>query len=187
MSRRLGPKHTRISVLVFNSLFTALARLQVINLVKPIASVKKLVVTQNIASDVPELVCGDDKRLMQTALNVVGNAVKFTKEGSVTMTVCLERPELERDPNTPDFHPVNSTEYIYIRVQVRGSLPGSLHRARFVGFSKRFRDGVGNGCKKSLRFMPNGEGRGSASDQMSQSCVLIGNVVAESFLKMTPL
>lgn len=92
---------------------------QVINLVKPIASVKKLVVTQQIAADVPELVTGDDKRLMQTALNVVGNAVKFTKEGSISMTVCLERPELERDPNTPDFQPVNTTEYIYIRVQVR--------------------------------------------------------------------
>jgi ethylene receptor len=68
---------------------------------------------------VPELVTGDDKRLMQTALNVVGNAVKFTKEGSVSMTVCLERPELERDPNAPEFNPVNTTEYIFIRVQVK--------------------------------------------------------------------
>lgn len=44
------------------SLTYAPSSMQVINLVKPIASVKKLVVTQQFAADVPELVTGDDKR-----------------------------------------------------------------------------------------------------------------------------
>eukprot|EP00850_Spirogloea_muscicola_P014468 SM000104S09338 [mRNA] locus=s104:172470:177265:- [translate_table: standard] len=54
---------------------------EVINLVKPIASVKRLTVTVKINSDVPKYVVGDSKRLLQTALNVVGNAVKDTGLG----------------------------------------------------------------------------------------------------------
>ena len=51
---------------------------EVHNLVKPIASVKKLSVLMNLASDLPEYAAGDDKRFMQTVLNVLGNAVKFS-------------------------------------------------------------------------------------------------------------
>lgn len=89
------------------------------NLVKPIASVKKLSVSLSLHPELPEYAVGDDKRLMQTALNVVGNAVKFTKEGSVTVNVCLERPEYLRDPRYPDFQPSHGENHCYIRVQVR--------------------------------------------------------------------
>ncbi|BBM97851.1 ethylene receptor [Marchantia polymorpha subsp. ruderalis] len=92
---------------------------EVMNLVKPIASVKKLSVSLSLHPELPEYAVGDDKRLMQTALNVVGNAVKFTKEGSVTVNVCLERPEYLRDPRYPDFQPSHGENHCYIRVQVR--------------------------------------------------------------------
>lgn len=89
------------------------------NLVKPIASVKRLQVTLTMAPDLPEMAVGDDKRLMQTALNVLGNAVKFTKEGSVIVTVGPERPEYPRDPRYPDFRPTQDDQHCYIRVQVK--------------------------------------------------------------------
>ena len=54
---------------------------QAMRLVNPIASVKRLKCDLSVATELPETVVGDDKRLMQIALNVVGNAVKFTKEG----------------------------------------------------------------------------------------------------------
>eukprot|EP00250_Pteridium_aquilinum_P015224 c22459_g1_i1 orf=503-2743(-) len=92
---------------------------EVLNLVKPIASVKRLAVTLQLASDLPEYAVGDNKRLMQTALNVVGNAVKFTKEGSVSVTVCLDRQEYLRDPRYPDFRPVYDNGSFFLRVQVR--------------------------------------------------------------------
>ncbi|CAM6012161.1 unnamed protein product [Sphagnum balticum] len=41
----------------------------------------------NLSPDLPGFVAGDDKRLMQMALNVVGNAVKFMKEGSISIKV----------------------------------------------------------------------------------------------------
>jgi len=91
---------------------------QVRNLVKPITSLKKLQVSLTLAPGLPPIVVGDDKRLMQTALNVVGNAVKFTKEGSISIKVCLERPEHTVDPLVPEFHPMQGEQHCYIRVEV---------------------------------------------------------------------
>lgn len=88
------------------------------NLVKPIASLKKLQVLLSLAPDLPGFVVGDDKRLMQMALNVVGNAVKFTKEGSISIKVSLERAGYLMDPLMPEFYPVQGEWHCYIRVEV---------------------------------------------------------------------
>jgi ethylene receptor len=95
-----------------------LGGVQVVNLVKPITSLKKLQVLLNLSPEIPEFVVGDEKRLMQTALNVVGNAVKFTKEGSISIKVCLERPDYPMDPLMLEFHPVQGEHHRYIRVEV---------------------------------------------------------------------
>lgn len=42
---------------------------------------------QDIAADVPKVVLGDRGKLNQILLNLMGNAVKFTDEGSVTLSV----------------------------------------------------------------------------------------------------
>ncbi|CAK9198185.1 unnamed protein product [Sphagnum troendelagicum] len=55
----------------------------------------------------------------QTALNVVGNAVKFTKEGSISIKVSLQRAEYLMDPLMPEFYPVQGERHCYIRVEVQ--------------------------------------------------------------------
>ena len=95
--------------------------LQVLNLIKPIASVKKLPVTLNLAPDLPEYAIGDEKRLMQTILNVVGNAVKFSKQGSISITAFVAKSESLRDSRATDFFPVPSDNHFYLRVQVNSS------------------------------------------------------------------
>ncbi|KAL7172083.1 hypothetical protein ACSBR2_031722 [Camellia fascicularis] len=92
---------------------------QGINLIKPIASVKKLSLTLILAPDLPVYAVGDEKRLIQTILNIAGNAVKFTKRGYISVVVSIAKPESLRDCRLPEFYPVSSEGYFFLRVQVK--------------------------------------------------------------------
>ncbi|WOF74431.1 ATP-binding protein [Parvibaculaceae bacterium PLY_AMNH_Bact1] len=56
-------------------------------LVRPTADAKGIELTSRIHPKLPELFVGDAGRLRQVLLNFVGNAVKFTDEGHVTVIV----------------------------------------------------------------------------------------------------
>ena len=93
--------------------------MQVLKLVSPIMSVKKLKSELYLAPDLPEFVVGDEKRLMQTVLNVVGNAVKFTKEGSIFVRVTVDGSQLQSDSHLMDFETSRSDQHCYVRVEVQ--------------------------------------------------------------------
>ncbi|GFO62741.1 ATP-binding protein [Geomonas paludis] len=50
---------------------------------------KGLFLRPEIAGDVPDTLVGDQLRLKQVLLNIVGNAIKFTNEGGVTVSVTV--------------------------------------------------------------------------------------------------
>lgn len=64
---------------------------QVVDILRPIASKKGLVVSQSISPTVPRWVVGDHNRIRQIFYNLLGNAVKFTENGSVHIDVTFAR------------------------------------------------------------------------------------------------
>jgi two-component system, sensor histidine kinase and response regulator len=64
----------------------------VVTLMAPRAREKNIALAVDIAADVPRLLSGDVARLRQILLNLVGNAVKFTEKGGVTVSAWLAPP-----------------------------------------------------------------------------------------------
>ena len=62
---------------------------ETVELLTPEAVRKGLQVLTEVADDVPELVNGDPVRLCQVLTNLIGNAIKFTAQGTVIIRVAL--------------------------------------------------------------------------------------------------
>ncbi|PRY80638.1 signal transduction histidine kinase [Yoonia maritima] len=65
-------------------------------LLAPAAEGKDLELCVDIADDVPVWVEGDDARLRQCLLNLIGNAVKFTKTGHIEINAKMDGPDSMR-------------------------------------------------------------------------------------------
>jgi signal transduction histidine kinase/DNA-binding response OmpR family regulator len=62
----------------------------VVNMLKARAKEKNIKLTYEVASDVPICLYGDANKIIQILTNLVGNAIKFTNMGSVTIRVLIK-------------------------------------------------------------------------------------------------
>ncbi len=67
----------------------------VLELLRARASSKQLTLSVECATPIPEFIVSDQQRLRQILINLVGNALKFTQSGGVTVRVRLVSPLLK--------------------------------------------------------------------------------------------
>ncbi|QDU98724.1 PAS domain-containing hybrid sensor histidine kinase/response regulator [Lignipirellula cremea] len=108
---------------------------------------QSLELTSYFADDVPDHLLGDGVRLRQVVTNLVGNAVKFTDQGEVSLRVTVE----EMQPDSVLLH-------FNVRDTGRG-IPVHLHETIFHAFEQadnsptRQHGGTGLGLAISARFV----------------------------------
>ncbi|MDQ7054855.1 MAG: response regulator [candidate division KSB1 bacterium] len=96
-----------------------------------------------IASEVPDSLIGDRDRLKQIIINLVGNAIKFTQQGEVTIECYLwqsQRPHKSvRMKGLPEYLPADMESYarLYFKVRDTGiGIPKSKQRKIFDAFTQ---------------------------------------------------
>ncbi|TYA54770.1 tetratricopeptide repeat-containing hybrid sensor histidine kinase/response regulator [Formosa maritima] len=60
----------------------------IVQMLKYKAEEKELILKTNIEENFPEQIIGDAQRLTQILINLVGNAIKFTHSGNITIKLC---------------------------------------------------------------------------------------------------
>ncbi|MBN2639772.1 MAG: response regulator [Bacteroidales bacterium] len=86
---RVDLEHIRFSI--SNELTNIMRMLQVV------AGKKGLKLEMNLPKDIPDKVIGDPVRLKQIIINLVNNAIKFTEEGKITLSLQLKEQNKLKD------------------------------------------------------------------------------------------
>ena len=69
---------------------------EVVNMIWVKAKEKGLEFKLHVDSSIPSMLCGDEVRIKQILINLLNNAIKYTSEGSVTLSVRCEHQSLNR-------------------------------------------------------------------------------------------
>jgi signal transduction histidine kinase/DNA-binding response OmpR family regulator len=120
------------------------------------AEQKGIVFAYQPGVDLPIAVKGDDKRIRQVLLNLLGNAIKFTDRGSVTLRVDVLKVDTQPDSTQPD-----TIQSVQIRFQIEdtgvGIQPEQLDKIFLpfeqVGDTNRMAEGTGLGLSISQKII----------------------------------
>ncbi|MUM77885.1 response regulator [Pseudodesulfovibrio sp. F-1] len=115
-----------------------------------------------IAKDIPALVIGDAVRLQQVASNIVGNALKFTRGGAVTVQVSLLSSEQADAPADTNAKPHAQCRILFSISDTGPGIPDEAQSRLFQPFTqlgegtRRQHQGAGLGlsiCKRLVELM----------------------------------
>ncbi|MFA5593460.1 MAG: ATP-binding protein [Micavibrio sp.] len=102
------------------------------------AAAKNIGISGRMDDHIPRFVKGDPTRLRQVLLNLMGNAIKFTSQGEVTLTVrAMGAPDtLDGSPSARDTQ-ITNKHTIYFAIQDSGiGIPAEAQKNLFNPFSQ---------------------------------------------------
>ncbi|NEQ48018.1 MAG: response regulator [Leptolyngbya sp. SIOISBB] len=121
------------------------------------AEQKAVAFSYHSPSQLPTCVIVDDKRLRQVLLNLLGNAIKFTDQGQVNLTIEVLNPDLV--PANPDRNSGDRLAELRFRIQDTGvgMSPKQLEKIFLpfeqVGDVKRRSEGTGLGLSITQKLL----------------------------------
>ena len=137
---------------------------ELVGLIRVQAEQKGLELILERDPDLPDAVCADEKRLGQILLNLLGNAIKFTRQGHVALKVTTVTPVSEGSeaPEEIDAEQNNSQSTVRFEVEDSGAgipedaLQDIFSAFKQVGEHSRSTEGTGLGlaiCRQLIRLM----------------------------------
>ena len=142
--------------------------LDISEIFRPQANAKKLIFQKELAPELPERVIGDPVRLRQILNNLIGNAIKFTAEGHVSVSVRAETSS----PGAVRLHYAVKDSGIGMSAQTLSELFRPFYQAD-ASTTRRF-GGTGLGLSISHRLaeLMGGEITASSTPGMGSSFLL---------------
>jgi signal transduction histidine kinase/CheY-like chemotaxis protein len=107
-----------------------------------------------IAPDLPQVLVGDDLRLRQVLINLIGNAVKFTRQGEIRVTVEKSRTRPDPGPGRIALHVSVADTGIGIKKEKQALIFNSFTQAD--SSTERTHGGTGLGlaiCQRIVEMM----------------------------------
>jgi two-component system sensor histidine kinase/response regulator len=115
------------------------------------ADEKGLELLCEVSPEVPEMVLGDPGRVRQVLINLVGNAVKFTAQGEISLKLQAERADEAENEDGPMFHFTVSDTGVGIAPEKLEAIFGSFCQAD-TSTTREF-GGTGLGLTISTRLV----------------------------------
>jgi len=88
------------------------------------ARAKGLQFTLDLASDVPQYIKTDERKLRQVLINLVGNAIKFTETGGIVLRVSSLPPPATESPTSSPFPHSSISPTCALKFEVEDTGPG---------------------------------------------------------------
>jgi signal transduction histidine kinase/DNA-binding NarL/FixJ family response regulator len=153
----------------------------IVEMLAPKAESKDLQLKIERENNLPRYISTDDKKLRQVLINLLGNAIKFTNEGSVILKVKSQKWEIE------NFSASNSTTYnLFFEIEDTGAgiAPSEIDNL-FQAFTqtetgRQSQEGTGLGLPISRKFVQLMGGEISVTSEVGKGTTFSFNIQAKA-------